>query len=253
MSRFADAQRRAGAFVAADATDAWGFDRVESSDFPFFDWGPPSATTDPDKVRRFPQRPIDSTARGPVVFQPGVVAKPGSLDARVELSALVTRVFSTPPGGAGARAALFCTVNQDGTPNRVAREAAQLMAQQQHARPVCLLYVRIGSEPLEVECASEPALGVFSMDVGTAHARLPELLEQFEFVLMAGSQSALTPPVMGLAVAVDATVLLVSAAFTRRQAAKSMVEALQSSGAALLGVVLTDRTCPIPAGIYRRL
>jgi hypothetical protein len=249
MSRYAQAQKRAGVCVATETMEDWGFARAgeDLADTAFT----PTRLAPSAKVRVFPDRSLNAPARAPL-FQPGVVARAGSLDPRVELSALVTRVFSMPPAGAGARSALFCTVDEDGRSNAVARDAAQMMAQQA-GRPVGLVHVRVDSEPIDAESAGEPGLSEFSMDLATAQTRFEEFLDQFAFVLLVASQPVITAPVIGLARAVDATVLLISEAFTRRQAAKTMVAELQASGASLLGVVLTDRTCPIPAGIYRRL
>src|SRR5687767_14598405 len=192
MSRYAQAQKRAGVCVATETMDAWGFARAgeDLADTTFARRQPEP----PTNVRVFPDRPSNAPVRAPV-FQPGVVARAGSLDPRIELSALVTRVFSMPPAGAGARSALFCTVDEDGRSNAVARDAARMMAQQA-GRPVGLVHVRVDSEPIEVESADETGLSEFSMDLATARTRFEELLDQFAFVLLVASQPVITAPVV---------------------------------------------------------
>jgi Mrp family chromosome partitioning ATPase len=52
---------------------------------------------------------------------------------------------------------------------------------------------------------------------------------------------------------VDGAVMVVQANVTRREAAKRVADDLRAASARLLGAVLSNRTFPIPAPIYRRL
>jgi Mrp family chromosome partitioning ATPase len=51
----------------------------------------------------------------------------------------------------------------------------------------------------------------------------------------------------------DGVVLVVEANATRRDAARRVKEILDAAGVSLLGVVLNNRTFPVPEAIYRRL
>jgi len=52
--------------------------------------------------------------------------------------------------------------------------------------------------------------------------------------------------------AADGTVLIVEANTTRRQTVREVIDELQISGARVLGVVLNNRTFPIPDAIYHK-
>ncbi|MBV8050487.1 MAG: hypothetical protein JOZ80_04825 [Acidobacteriaceae bacterium] len=58
---------------------------------------------------------------------------------------------------------------------------------------------------------------------------------------------------MQLARLCDGIVLVVRANKTRRIVAQEIREKLRSANARLLGVVMTERTLPIPEAIYRKL
>jgi hypothetical protein len=175
-----------------------------------------------------------------------------TIDSRAELSGLVTRVFSMPPTGAGARAVLFCAVDSEEQADTIASDAASVVAEQT-ASPVCVVHVRGLTERFELVRSREAELTTISMDADTACRRLPGLSSEFDYVVLSTSEAAVTAPVLALASAVNGTVLLVSENRTRRKAARTIVDALQTSDVRLLGVVLTDRTYPIPPAIYRRL
>jgi len=84
-------------------------------------------------------------------------------------------------------------------------------------------------------------------------ARISELKEQFDFVLID------VPAVNSHADAVligqmtDGLILVLEANFTRRETARSAKEALEATNINLLGAILNNRTFPIPEALYRWL
>ena len=70
------------------------------------------------------------------------------------------------------------------------------------------------------------------------------------FLLSAAINDSGMPGVCNLC---DAAVLVITANITRREAAVKAKEQLLRHGVTLLGMVLDQRTMPIPESIYRRL
>jgi hypothetical protein len=85
------------------------------------------------------------------------------------------------------------------------------------------------------------------------YLRLADLRREFDYSVVQG------PPAIALgnAVAVgqlaDGIILVLAAHSTRRAAARKIKETLEAAQVRLLGVVLSDRTFPVPEKIYRRL
>jgi hypothetical protein len=90
-------------------------------------------------------------------------------------------------------------------------------------------------------------------DDGTLRNRLGELRLEFDYTVLSSPPVGIRGQAGVLGGAADGVVLLVEANVTRRAAAQKAKELIQNSNARLLGVVLTDRTFPIPEGLYRRL
>ncbi len=82
-------------------------------------------------------------------------------------------------------------------------------------------------------------------------ASLDQFRGAFEYFLLAASISDGSMSVLGNLC--DAAVLLVTANVTRREAALRAKEQLVRQGVNLLGIVLDQRTLPIPESLYRRL
>jgi Mrp family chromosome partitioning ATPase len=82
--------------------------------------------------------------------------------------------------------------------------------------------------------------------------RMNELRVFFKYVLIHSpvcSDRAAAPP----SFAVDGLVLIVEANSTRRERAREVMEELRTLGTPILGVVLNNRTFPIPDAIYHKL
>ena len=58
---------------------------------------------------------------------------------------------------------------------------------------------------------------------------------------------------MAMAQFADGIILVLSAQHSRRVTARKIKDGLDGAQARVLGIVLSDRLFPIPAGIYRRL
>ena len=82
--------------------------------------------------------------------------------------------------------------------------------------------------------------------------RMNELRVFFKYVLIHSpvcSDRAAVPPSFG----VDGLVLIVEANSTRRERVREVMEELRMLGTPILGVVLNNRTFPIPDAVYHRL
>ncbi len=85
------------------------------------------------------------------------------------------------------------------------------------------------------------------------NARLRELRQEFDFILM--DVPALNHYADAAAVAklCDGIIMVLEANSTRREAARKMTESLQATNTPILGAVLNKRTFPVPEKLYRRL
>jgi Mrp family chromosome partitioning ATPase len=86
-----------------------------------------------------------------------------------------------------------------------------------------------------------------------AAARMRDLVESFDYVIVAAPPVRRYPEASLLGSHVDGVVLIAEANVTRRQAARSAADTLRAAGAQLLGTVLTNRSFPIPEAVYRLL
>jgi len=84
-------------------------------------------------------------------------------------------------------------------------------------------------------------------------ARIAELRETFRYVVIHSGPLRLETSAMLLSRWTDGVVLVLEANATRRDAARRVKDNLASAGVSVLGVVLNNRTFPIPEAIYRRL
>jgi hypothetical protein len=84
-------------------------------------------------------------------------------------------------------------------------------------------------------------------------ARIAELRETFRYVVIHSGPLRLETSAMLLSRWTDGVVLVLEANATRRDAARRVKHNLAAAGVSVLGVVLNNRTFPIPEAIYRRL
>jgi polysaccharide biosynthesis transport protein len=83
--------------------------------------------------------------------------------------------------------------------------------------------------------------------------RMKELGARFGHVLICAPPADLYPESVALGRIVDGVVLVVSANATRRDAVARVKYRFDDLGVPILGVVLSDRTYPIPQSLYRRI
>jgi len=84
-------------------------------------------------------------------------------------------------------------------------------------------------------------------------ARIEELRDTFKYVIIHSGPLRLETSAMLLSRWTDGVVLVLEANATRRDAARRVKEILDAANVSVLGVVLNNRTFPIPEAIYRRL
>src|SRR6266853_2278439 len=83
--------------------------------------------------------------------------------------------------------------------------------------------------------------------------RIEELRDTFKYVIIHSGPLRLETSAMLLSRWTDGVVLVLEANATRRDAARRVKEILDAANVSVLGVVLNNRTFPIPEAIYRRL
>jgi len=199
--------------------------------------------------------------------------------AQEELTKLVQRIF-WPSAERKTRSVVFCGVDDSkGSSSlclNVGRELAPRISDK-----VCVLNLRDGSSDEGHGISSEPSAR-FRDDDPMRHARrvegnlwmvspglvcngnglpalstlrpqLDELFRVFSYVLIDARPIGLYADTALLTQLADGVVLSVEANSTRRTAAKMAKETLEGAGARLLGVVLNNRTFPIPDVLYRKL
>jgi Mrp family chromosome partitioning ATPase len=85
------------------------------------------------------------------------------------------------------------------------------------------------------------------------HSRMTELRAVFKHVLIHSLPFNLDPVTIPLSHLTDGVVLVVEANSTRRERARRVKKNLEAASVPVLGVVLNNRTFPIPEAIYSRL
>jgi hypothetical protein len=85
------------------------------------------------------------------------------------------------------------------------------------------------------------------------YSHMGELRRDFEYSIIAGPPVAESSDAACLGQLADGIVLVLSERCTRRATARKIKQTLDATAIHILGSVLSDRTFPIPEGIYRRL
>jgi receptor protein-tyrosine kinase len=99
--------------------------------------------------------------------------------------------------------------------------------------------------------SSSPASGVMSSS--RLASRIVELRQEFRYALMDSPPVNVYSDAVPLVQAADGVILVVAANSTRRDAVCKAKTCFENAGGKLLGVVLNNRTYPIPQAIYERL
>lgn len=86
-----------------------------------------------------------------------------------------------------------------------------------------------------------------------AYSRLCELRTEFDYSIVEGPPAGVSSEAAALGQLTDGIVLVLTANKTRRAVAKRIKETLEAGNTRLLGIVLDERTFPIPSALYRRL
>jgi hypothetical protein len=201
-----------------------------------------------------------------------------------QIRGLVRRVF-LPGWPRPARQVVFSAADGDSDVAAVCCRTAQMLATE-GAERVCLVETSFGDKPLErryggtsiggdvifeaagaVRASSRqiengvwlvPAVG-FLGSPENAHnpallrSRLGQLRREFDYAVIHAAPVGDSESAALLAPLVDGLVLAVEAHRTRRLTAIRIREHLLAANVRLLGVVLQDRTFPIPERLYRRL
>ena len=107
--------------------------------------------------------------------------------------------------------------------------------------------------------ATKPVVHPLRRDLGTQmnpealRARVQELRTQFGHVLISAPPMSLFAHAAMVGQLADGVVLIIEANSTRRKATKRLIEQLTAANVRVPGVVLNNRTFPIPEAVYRKL
>ena len=82
---------------------------------------------------------------------------------------------------------------------------------------------------------------------------LVELRNDFEYVVIQGPEARFASESALIGQLTDGIILVLEAHSTRRATARKIKEALEGTQSRILGTVLSERTFPVPEGLYRRL
>ena len=104
-----------------------------------------------------------------------------------------------------------------------------------------------------IPCGSAGANSSGLLSPESVRARIEELRTQFDYVLINVAPMDLFADSALLSQLADGVVFVVEANSTRREAAQRLKESLEAAKVRVLGVVLNNRTFPIPEAVYRKL
>jgi hypothetical protein len=103
-------------------------------------------------------------------------------------------------------------------------------------------------------CLSKPAdHDGHAVNFVSVQARLAQLQREFDYTIIHAPSAGSAMTAALLAHFSDGIVLVIAAHRTKRITAQKICERLKANQVRILGVVLSERTFPIPEGLYRRL
>ena len=218
---------------------------------------------------------------------PSRLSESGKITRREEIK-LVQRIFPAGPLGTqrAPQVVAFSGVEHGHAASDICARSCEILANRDDG-PVCAVDASFGSPSLhryfgmenrrglsEALCDSTPVQEfihniknskLWIMPVGSANLeltgneianrlteRMAELRTFFKYVVIHSpvySDRAAAPHSFGA----DGLVLVVEANCTRREAVREVMEELRLQGTPILGVVLNNRTFPIPDAIYHKL
>jgi len=215
---------------------------------------------------------------------------PRSLDyqsmALQEEIKLVERIFLSQDSGSN-RVILFSGVDDADGGARVCAQAAQTLAAQIHGS-VCVLDADLHSRSLQRQFLVKNTSGIseallqsgpvrnyaHSLPPGNLwiitsggetlnpqvplnsdrmRVRFDELRRQFDYILINAPSISTTAQLTQFGQLSDGVIFVVKANSTRRGTTRQLKESLEELRVRVLGVVLNDRTFPIPDSVYRKL
>lgn len=214
----------------------------------------------------------------------------GSIDynsiAQQEEIKLVERVFLGPDSGSN-KVILFSGVDEAQGGARVCAQAAQTLAAHVQGT-VCLIDADLHSRSLQrhlqvrnapglseavlqstpvssyaqplassnlwmVTCGGEGTNSRVPLNSDLMRVKFEELRRHFDYVLVNAPSAGTNANLMQFAQLSDGVIFVVEANSTRRETTKRFKESLEEVRVRVLGVVLNDRTFPIPESVYRKL
>jgi Mrp family chromosome partitioning ATPase len=199
---------------------------------------------------------------------------------------LVERIFLSPDSGSN-RVILFSGVDDADGGARVCAQAAQTLAAQIHGA-VCVLDGDLYSRSLQrqflvknsagiaealvqngpvrnyahvlppgnlwiITCGGEATNPQVPLNSDRMRVRFDELRRQFDYILINAPSISTTAQLTQFGQLSDGVIFVVKANSTRRGTTKQLKESLEELRVRVLGVVLNDRTFPIPDSVYRKL
>ncbi len=206
--------------------------------------------------------------------------------AQQEEIKLVERVF-LGPDSASNRVILFSGVDEAEGGARVCAQAAQTLAAQVQST-VCILDADLHSRSLQhhlqvrntpglceavqqstpishyaqplnlsnlwmITCGGDGANSRVPLNSEFMRIKFEELRRHFDYVLINAPSAGTNTNLMQFAQLADGVIFVVEANSTRRETTKRFKESLEEVRVRVLGVVLNDRTFPIPESVYRKL
>lgn len=212
-----------------------------------------------------PRSDADRLAREDVLkLIQNVFLQPGSARRQVVLFAEVER----HPGGAvicGGTAEVLaqgagsvCLVDADfGAPSLhqrfYARVTHGLLDVLQNGGSACSVAQQVGINLWLLPCGSGQANSHTLLSPDRFRLLFKDLRDEFDYVVVKGQPFTQCADSVFLSQLSDGVVLLIEAHRTHRERARIVKESLAAAQVPLLGVVLTNRTFPIPDALYRRL